>query len=316
MKNKSFVISVFIMSLLGSAYKIADDILQQLGVQKQGAEFAIMSNLLNVQPPDPNCSGDCGGRLIIPKAKALADIMSGDKKAAAKELCQYVKGYIESAEFNESYQKKRESAKPYYEKPNTPDPEYLKGLQKSISEFEGEYKQAKDAQTKKMYGDMITTFKKNYKQASDPMPQTTAWREKYPETVDSLIRKQLNVYLSEQATVDFSAQIVLRGKTKYFVKPEYEKKSPTWKAVYRAGKEVNMVVATFVQEWLKTGIVVAKTTSGTGTSPTSETNTMNPENNANNSKPEKKDMENVQSKPDSTKPIKSLLKKVKGKIGF
>lgn len=324
MKKKSLIATAVVIGVMGSAYKIADDILQKLGVQKQNAEYAIMSNLLNVAPPDPDCSGDCGqGRLYIPRATSLSAIISGDKKTAARELCEYVKEYTQSSEFSENYQKKRESAKPYNERPNTPNPEYLKSIQNSIKEFEAEYKKTKDPQTKKIYGDMITTFKKNYKEASDPTPLTTAWKEKYPETVDSVIRKQLNFYLSEQATVDFSAQTVLKGRIKYFVKPEYEKKSATWKTIYRAGKEVNDVVTAFVKDWLKSGITTANITkpdTNNGTTSPSTTNTKTTETaktNGINTKAEEPQKSNtVSPKADSVKPKKSLLNKVKGKIGL
>ena len=93
------------------------------------------------------------------------------------------------------------------------------------------------------------------KEADDPLPQTTKWKEKYPASTDSAIIRGLNFYLSEQATVDFAAQTVLKGKTRYFVNPQYEKeKSKTWKTIYRAGKEVNTVVKVFVTDWLKAGV--------------------------------------------------------------
>ena len=75
------------------------------------------------------------------------------------------------------------------------------------------------------------------------------------KSTDSAIIRGLKFYLSEQATVDFGAQTILKGKTRYFVNPNYEKeKSTTWKTIYRAGKEVNTVVKTFVTDWLKKGV--------------------------------------------------------------
>ena len=40
-----------------------------------------------------------------------------------------------------------------------------------------------------------------------------------------------------------------------FVNPDYEKKSKKWKAIYRAGKEVNDAVTAFVKDWLKGEII-------------------------------------------------------------
>lgn len=254
MKKIKSLLGITAMVILCTAFSAVDDILEKLGVQKQDAAYAIMHNLTGVKPPDPNCSGDCGGsRLIIPRATSLGTIINGDKKAAARDLCEYIKSYIESAAFYKEYQGKREAAKPYNEQPRDIDPSYAATIQKMVTEYEGEMKKTKDPKIKEMYANIISGFKQQLKEASDPTPLTTAWKEKYPETVDSLIRRQLNYYLAEQATVDFAAQTILKGKTKYFVKQEYERKSRTWKAIYRAGKDVNEVVKAFVKDWLQQG---------------------------------------------------------------
>jgi hypothetical protein len=251
MKQIRSFIAITSMVLLCTGFKAVDDILEKLGVQKQAAEYAILNNLLNAEPLKPDCSGDCDGPLSFPKATALQTIITGDKKTAAKELCTYIKEYVESAAFHQSYQQLRESKKPYNEQPRKIDPAFTESLRKAVAEYEGQLKNAKSQMEKNMWGQLVVEFRKQYKEASDPTPLTTAWKEKYPERLDSLVKKQLNFYLAEQATVDFAAQTVLKGKTKYFVKPEYEKKSKVWKAIYRGGKEVNEVVKLFVKDWLK-----------------------------------------------------------------
>ncbi|NOT52460.1 MAG: hypothetical protein HOP10_14415 [Chitinophagaceae bacterium] len=252
MNKKRIIWLAIIVAVTGVAYKIADDILQKLGIEKQAAETAIINNLLGVVPVKPNCSGDCDeSRLQFPKASLLTTIINGDKKTAAKELCEYIKNYCSSKEFDGYYQQLRASAKPINEQPRKVDAQLAESLKKTIESMEAELKKTKDPQAKKMYEEIIAEFRKQYKEASDPTPLTTAWKEKYPEASDSLVRRQLNFYLAEQATVDFTAQTVLKGKTKYFVKPEYESKGKTWKSIYRAGKDVNDVVVAFVKEWLK-----------------------------------------------------------------
>lgn len=258
MKTKKIILAFSIVTITGTAWITVNDILEKLGVQQQAAENAILSNLLGVVPRKPNCSGDCDPSYIrFPKATGLKAIITGDKKAAAKELCEYIKEYVESPAFHEAYQKQRAQNKPYNEQPRQLDEAYLESIKKSIADMEAEAKKAKDAQTKKMYNDIIADMKRQQEEQMETMPRTTAWRAKYPETADSLIIKQLNFYLSELATVDFAAQTVQKGSLKRFVKPEYEQKGKTWKYIYRSGKEVNDVVKVFVKDWLKQGVKVA-----------------------------------------------------------
>lgn len=257
MKTKKIILAFSIVAITGTAWITVNDILEKLGVQKQSAENAILYNLLGVAPMKPNCSGDCDpSRMIFPKATALQSIISGDKKAAAKELCVYIKEYVESPAFHEAYQKQRAGAKPYNEQPRPIDKTYLETIKKNIADMESEAKKTTDPTVKKMYNDIIADMKHQQKEASDPMPNTTAWKEKYPPA-DSLIMRQLNFYLSELATVDFAAQTVQKGRIKIFAKPEYERKGKTWKYIYRSGKEVNEVVKVFVKDWLKQGVKVA-----------------------------------------------------------
>lgn len=258
MKTKIIILAISIVATISTAWIAVNDILDKIGIKQQQAEYAILYNLLGVAPVKPNCSGDCDPSLIIfPKATSLQSIISGDKKAAAKELCEYIKGYVESPAFHETYQKQRAQNKPHNEQPRKIDAQYLESIKKSIADMEAEAKKVTDPQAKKMYNDIIADMKRQQKEQSDPMPNTTAWKEKYPETVDSLIIKQLNFYLSELATVDFNAQTVQKGRVKVFAKPEYEKKGKTWKYIYRSGKEVNDVVKVFVKDWLKQGVKVA-----------------------------------------------------------
>lgn len=255
MKNKYIILSAAAIAILTIAFKMAGDIITRLGVNANQATAAIFSNIVNVQPRKEDCSGDCDGfNLQIPKAGLLADIIKGDKTGAAKEVCAYIKLYCESKEFSQLYQKERAANQPTWEKPREINQDMIKSMSSGITEME---KQLKDlsGETKKMYAQMVTAMKEQFKQMADPLPQTTAWKQKYPASTDSAIIRGLKFYLSEQATVDFNAQTVLKGRTIYFVNPKYEKeKSRTWKTIFRAGKEVNSVVKAFVTEWLKQGV--------------------------------------------------------------
>ena len=74
----------------------------------------------------------------------------------------------------------------------------------------------------------------------------------YPEDPSVAVKARLNEYLHILATVDFSAKLAGTNKRNMkFVNPEYEQKSLKWKAIYRAGKDVNDVASSFAREWLK-----------------------------------------------------------------
>ncbi|MEO6253748.1 MAG: hypothetical protein ABIO79_10600 [Ferruginibacter sp.] len=255
MKKKNTLLSITVITVLGMAFKMADDIITKLGVDANRATAAIFSNIINAQPRKENCSGDCDGfNLQIPKATLLPGVITGDKAGAAKEVCAYIKQYCESKEFDQAYQNERTANQPAWEKPRKIEQDLIDNMRSSIAEMEKEMK-GLSGENKKMYASILTPLKEQMKEAADPLPQTTKWKEKYPVSTDSAIIRALNFYLSEQATVDFSAQTVVKGNKKYFVNPQYEKeKSKTWKTIYRAGKEVNSVVKSFVTEWLKLGV--------------------------------------------------------------
>ncbi len=255
MKKTNRIALLIVITLFSIAFKIDDDIVTKLGMDANRVTAAIMSNMVNVVPRKENCSGDCDGfNLRIPKAVLLADIIKGDKAGAAKEVCAYIKSYCESAAFHEAYQKERAALEPTWEKPRKIDEAYINSMRSSITDMEKELK-GLSGDTKKMYASLVTSMKEQLNEAADPLPLTTKWKEKYPASTDAVIIRGLNFYLTEQATVDFAAATILKGKTKYFVNPQYEKeKTKTWKTIYRAGKDVNTVVKSFVTDWLKQGV--------------------------------------------------------------
>lgn len=255
MQKRNIILAIGLLAIFSVAFKIADDIIAKAGLAANRVSAAIISNIVNVQPRKENCSGDCDGfNLQIPKAALLPDIIKGDRTGAAKEVCAYIKMYCESKEFSQAYQKERSLKQPTWEKPRQIDQANINNLGSALADMEKEMK-GLNGDGKKLYAQMVTTLKEQLKEAAEPLPQTTKWKEKYPASTDSAITRALRFYLSEQATVDFTAQTLLKGKTKYFVNPQYEKeKSNTWKTIYRAGKEVNTVVKVFVTDWLKQGV--------------------------------------------------------------
>lgn len=65
------------------------------------------------------------------------------------------------------------------------------------------------------------------------------------------LKRVLAQAVAEAPTVDFAAETVQKGSTRVFVNPAYEKKSLTWKAMYRAGTGPAAAGVEIARAWLK-----------------------------------------------------------------
>ena len=258
MKTKH-VMLVAILGLLGiSAYKIGEDIIAKLGMDHANAQDYLMANFTggyvsnyDVQP----------NFMSLPRLKLLATIVEGDKVGAAKELCEYIKMYCNSEEFMAAYQKKRADSKPSSEPPRMDD-NILQGMRDGIKDLEASLADLKkapkeNAQSIAMFEPMLEEQKVTLAMYEDPTPNKTKWEKNYPQDPAVLVKAKLEQYLRLAANVDFNAKLSDpdKYKIKKFVNSDYESRSPQWKACYRAGKEVNAAVTTFVKAWLQGEII-------------------------------------------------------------
>jgi len=337
MKKKSIVIIFLLGAIVASAIKVADDIIERLGLQQKFVQENIVRNLVGRLSYEPMADYDNGDnqenfRLPYIPAPKLATILTGDKAAAARELCEYVKKYINSEEFVTEYLKQRESAMPLRDNGASLGTLNNNKIvhQKNISNYKTDTKYV--AEQQKELDEVQRRIDALMEAAKKPFPGKANWEKKYPLDPSVVVKKRLQEYLQLAATVDFNAAITPPDKyrVKKFVNPVYEKKSNKWKAIYRAGKEVNDVVTAFVKDWLKGEIVAANkikmtadipattpaaTNSSSNNTKTAET-VMTP--NTSNKTQETPKTESNNTKP-ATEPAKqknSLLKKVKGKIGM
>ena len=85
-------------------------------------------------------------------------------------------------------------------------------------------------------------------QSAQMNSEQLAW-DKY--NLKGILKRLLTQAANEAQSVDFAAQTVQKGSVKVFVNPAYEKKSSTWKAMYRAGKAPTGVALEFARAWLK-----------------------------------------------------------------
>lgn len=273
MRNKKILIfGVLILTIATTVYGITADVLEQLNLQKQRADLYVLNNFAGDWTSDGNFGQDPGigtdwqsidfqlKQFQIPTVRTLSSIAKNDKTSAAKELCEYVKAYIASPAFIEAYKAKREKAKPSSE-PYRPDEATIKSQKASLKQLEAQQTQMKKMLPPAQFAQFekgITAMRAQIAEWNDSTPNKTRWLKMYPEDASVMVRQRLEEYLATAATVDFNAALTPVGRKQKFVNPEYENKSLKWKAIYRAGKEVNDEVTLFVKNWLKEGVTVTK----------------------------------------------------------
>lgn len=277
MKNKKLSVSIFAIAIAFSAFKIADDIITRLGMQQQNAQWYIIRNLVGRFDSGPMEQGMEDGpansvykqlqSFRIPTAKLLPSIINGDKAGAAKELCEYVKKYVNSIEFATEYAKLREAAMPLTDRGMS-----LGDLKRNSEVFRLNIKNYPNdtkyvAEQQKQLEENEKKIAAMMEMANKPFPGKDAWLKLYPADPAVIIKARLQEYLQIAATVDFTAKLTGTGKRQTFVNPAYEKKTLKWKAIYRAGKEVNDILIAFAKHWLKGEIIAKEKTSMSSITP-------------------------------------------------
>ncbi len=326
MKKYIHLYALLVPALLLIAWKGVHDIIAQLGIEEKNARTHILQNFIGDFAVTGEIEEDHGGNtennidaqlssFKIPYTRLLPTIIKGDKVASAKALCNYVKDYVNSEEFQEDYATRKEKAKPTSE-PWRPDAATIQSQEQSIKSAEKDIAKAKASKqvpesTLAMTEAAIQQQKKQVEAWKDPTPNKTKWEKLYPTDPAIAIKARLQEYLQLVATVDFNATLTSGGTKRKFVNPEYEKKSLKWKAIYRAGKEVNEAVTAFVKDWLK-GDIISKEKIKMPLATAQEKNGSNTLN-----KVKKDDAEKQTDSPvedDIKKEKKSLLKKLKEKV--
>lgn len=265
MKNKILASFLIAAGILFASFKMADDIITRLGMQEQNAKWHIVRNFIGRFDNGPMEQGMEDGPansiykqlqgFQIPRARLLPAIITGDKAAAAKELCEYVKKYINSPEFTTEYAKLRENAIPLTERGMS-----LADLKRNSDVFRTNIKNYPDdtkyvAEQQKQLDENEKKVNALMEASKKPFPGKETWEKMYPANPAVVIKKRLQEYITLAPTVDFAAKLTGSGKRQTFVNPVYEKKSLKWKAIFRAGKEVNDVATVFIKEWLKEEVI-------------------------------------------------------------
>jgi hypothetical protein len=258
MKTKHSIILFSVALLCISAYSLVDGIIERLGMNHSNAQGSILALLVGRSssgPMDDFPNED----FRAPYAKLLPAVIAGDQAAAAKDLCEYVKNYVNSEKFLEDYKAAREDAIPIQVNGYGPG---ISSLRKNIPVYEKNIKNyPNDTKYVAEQKELMERDKRHLdsilEASKKPFPGKDIWEKTYPEDPKIVVKKRLEAYLALVAAVDFNATLTEADKYKIrkFTNPAYEKKSPEWKAVYRAGKEVNQVMTAFAKEWLKGEII-------------------------------------------------------------
>ena len=245
-----------------TANKFADDFLRQLGISKVDADEKITSSIL-------------GGSIDAYGVKNLKNIASGNRKAIALDLLTYTRKQVNSEAFIKQYKLIKENNKPDLAVAQTPEDlrtQSIAAAKKGIADVEAMMKKA-DAASKPMFEKVLVDAQKNLKIIEDPSnksyvnyaknyetlvrdfkrnneAQLANWENKYPTNHLLYVKVRLQEFLNETKDIDFSAKLTTKNGKKYFVNPDYERKSSRWKMAFRAGKEVVEPAREFVQKWL------------------------------------------------------------------
>ncbi len=243
---KKILISVSVLGIvfLLNSYKvnttINSNVLSILGYTKSDAERNIMGSIYSGSPwfLKPN------------NLASLVTMAGGDKAQVAKDFCVYVKSYVNSQEFKDKYEAYRQSMKP---SPITMTEEE-KEMQKEMIAMQQELF------TEETLEMLPAEARANAQQSLEDLKasadgkltseQLNDWEKKVPANPYAAIKKGLEEFLTETKDVDFTATTSMKDSKKIFNNPVYERKGLSWKACYRAGKEVTEVTRSFAQEWL------------------------------------------------------------------
>ncbi|MCM4152177.1 hypothetical protein DHD05_11305 [Arenibacter sp. N53] len=270
MKTK-IVLLIAVLGLLSiSAINLVNDIVAKLGMDAKYAHYSIIGNFVGRFDSGPMKNGVGQNSFKVPYAKLLPSIISGDKTGAAKELCAYIKTYINSEEFIASYNELREDAMPLTNSNGVGLTSLKKDLiviNSNIENYPND--KAYVAEQKKLRDETQAGINGIMEESKKPFPNKELWEQSFPANPEVLVKRRLQEYLALVGTVDFGAKLTEPDnyKIRKFVNPVYEKKSPQWKACYRAGKEVNDVFTGFVKEWLNGEIVATVKTKMSVNSP-------------------------------------------------
>lgn len=274
-------IAFVLLSLVAwqNRFYFAEDILKELGLQKEEAEEFIGGNFFN-------------SSLQISKTDEIKNMPQARRVAIVKLLGDYIRAYIESPSFAERYKQERdaymadmsegetgpskaEMINQFIRQLKSDESQILQELKSASgakkTELDEALKQVREAQVAlkdekhpkhKEYfelmkeelmpdkGDTKYDDPADAKAAAEAMGNIDIDEDPFPASKNEFIKKKLKEFIEKSGSVDYNAKTEKRGSKFYFVDEKYEQKDETWKRMYRVGKEVMMPARAYAQAWL------------------------------------------------------------------
>lgn len=246
--------------ILVQSFRYADQILKQLGISDEDAQYNIYANFEK-------------GELSFPTSSLLKSLIPEKRAATVKELGDYIRQYTSSVAFQEQYRDDREAARPVHAKEKIV--KELEDVKKQKAELEKE-SQAAAGDMKKLLGATLSLLEMQQKALENPgNPGSTEgalyiagflgtaivseeefqaalvkFEQEYPASVNAMLRKRLQQFLDLTADIDFNAKLEKRGAQTVFADPALEAKSYHWKLCFRSGRETITAARSYAQQWL------------------------------------------------------------------
>ncbi|WP_341836015.1 hypothetical protein WJU16_24645 [Chitinophaga pollutisoli] len=253
-----FKISIAVLATGLLAFS-ANSIITRLGISDEDAHKTIDRNLLS-------------GKMELIAAYKAKQIPAGERAQAVKEMGDYIKAYVSTPEYKAAYVEEWEKEAP--KDANAKLRAAIKKSEKDYQELEKIHETA-EAEYKASYAEALKTMKDLINALKDPKhkmhkiyvqsmvgevpgPPTAAFKaelakyeEKYPGTVEGMLKLRLKSFLALSADIDFNAALVKKGNKMIFEDPALEKRSAEWKQCFRAGPEAVKAARAYAEQWLK-----------------------------------------------------------------
>lgn len=268
--NQAFPVrAIFLVLLFPSFLLLHDpafagdgDVLQRLGLTPAAAKESLLGPLSGATPYHEAAY------------RAFKALPAAARAEVVRAGLAWIKAYVASAEFQETYRRLREAERPAAPGPGASADEQTRKMRADMEKGIAEMKKnmaAMDAETRKAMEGAIREMRAQMeKMESGPQKEMLRqaaeasaagnkkrheeelgeWQRRLPADPRVLIKRRIQEFLALSAGVDFAARLAPRGEHKVFVREDYEKMPPEWKLCFRAGKEATAAARAFAAAWL------------------------------------------------------------------
>ena len=250
-----------VLALVGLLAYRTSDVLSDIGLTRPEAQQKVVDGITS-------------GSIYLPAA--CHKLTLSQRSSVLSNVVSFAKSYIQTDDFKQRYTSWRTAAKPAsqskdYGQVQQEQKDQIANMKKSLVEtkasmaklpastqtaMQGAIKQQEkiiaemEAGTSPMLMKRESIDQLNKYADADYQEKVKKWETDYPADPMVMIRKQLTAFLEQSNGVDFSAKLADRNGKKYFVNPDYERKSDNWKRCFRAGSEATSTAQQLAKTWL------------------------------------------------------------------